>query len=159
MKYEAKIIMLIIFLETSNIEWGQIDPEGNRRDKWICCPCSNCCVLYALRAQNNFTLPPPFRSFIIHKYNYFPVSSLGQQKNMFFCPLSQPGPNKLSDGCEKHPESVTLNIVQTFKKCVANKCSRPPRLGAWPGSSLTITHEFIHIFPPLQGQLLVVVFP
>jgi len=26
-------IMLIIFLETSNIEWGQIDPKGNRRVK------------------------------------------------------------------------------------------------------------------------------
>jgi len=32
MKYEAKIIMLIIFLETLNIEWVQIDPKGNRRD-------------------------------------------------------------------------------------------------------------------------------
>jgi len=31
MKYEAKEIMSIIFLETLNIEWGQIDPNGNRR--------------------------------------------------------------------------------------------------------------------------------
>jgi len=31
MKYEAKNMMSIIFLETSNIEWGQIDPKGNRR--------------------------------------------------------------------------------------------------------------------------------
>jgi len=33
MKYEAKKIMLIIFLETSNIEWDQMDPKGNRRVK------------------------------------------------------------------------------------------------------------------------------
>jgi len=33
MKYEAKKKMLIIFLETSNIEWGQIDPKGNMRVK------------------------------------------------------------------------------------------------------------------------------
>jgi len=33
MKYEAKKIMSIIFLEMSNIEWGQIDPKGNRRVK------------------------------------------------------------------------------------------------------------------------------
>jgi len=33
MKYEAKKIMLIIFLETSNIEWDQIDPKGNGRVK------------------------------------------------------------------------------------------------------------------------------
>jgi len=32
-KYEAKKIMSIIFLEALNIEWGQIDPKGNRRDK------------------------------------------------------------------------------------------------------------------------------
>jgi len=32
MKYEAKKIMTIIFLETLNIEWGQIDPKGNR---WV----------------------------------------------------------------------------------------------------------------------------
>jgi len=33
MKYEAKLMMSIIFLETLNIEWGQIDPKGNRRVK------------------------------------------------------------------------------------------------------------------------------
>ena len=33
MKYEAKKIMSIIYLETLNIEWGQIDPKGNRRVK------------------------------------------------------------------------------------------------------------------------------
>jgi len=33
MKYEAKQIMSIIFLEKSNIEWDQIDPKGNRRVK------------------------------------------------------------------------------------------------------------------------------
>jgi len=33
MKYEAKIIMSIIFLETLNIEWGLIEPKGNRRVK------------------------------------------------------------------------------------------------------------------------------
>jgi len=32
-KYEAKIIMSIIYLETLNNEWGQIDPKGNRRVK------------------------------------------------------------------------------------------------------------------------------
>jgi len=31
MKYEAKKMMSIIFLETLNIELGQIDPKGNRR--------------------------------------------------------------------------------------------------------------------------------
>jgi len=31
MKYEAKIMMSIIYLETLNIEWGQIDPKGHRR--------------------------------------------------------------------------------------------------------------------------------
>lgn len=31
MKYEAKKIMSIYYLETLNIEWGQIDPKGNRR--------------------------------------------------------------------------------------------------------------------------------
>jgi len=31
MKCEAKRMMSIIFLETSNIEWGQIDPKSNRR--------------------------------------------------------------------------------------------------------------------------------
>jgi len=31
MKYESKKMMSIIFLETLNIEWGQIDPKGNRR--------------------------------------------------------------------------------------------------------------------------------
>jgi len=38
MKYEAKQMMSIIFLETSNIEWGQIDPKGHRRVKvfWQC---------------------------------------------------------------------------------------------------------------------------
>jgi len=30
MKYEAKKMMSIIFLETLNIEWGQIDPKGHR---------------------------------------------------------------------------------------------------------------------------------
>jgi len=34
MKYETKNIMSIIFLETLNIEWGQIDPKGNRRVTW-----------------------------------------------------------------------------------------------------------------------------
>jgi len=34
MKYEAKKIRSIIFLETSNIKWGQIDPKGDRRVKW-----------------------------------------------------------------------------------------------------------------------------
>jgi len=29
LKYEAKKITLIIFLEMSNIEWGQIDPKGH----------------------------------------------------------------------------------------------------------------------------------
>jgi len=33
MKYESKKIMSIIFLETLNIEWGQIDPKSNRRVK------------------------------------------------------------------------------------------------------------------------------
>jgi len=33
MKYEAKIMMSIIYLETLNIEWGQIDPKGNMRVK------------------------------------------------------------------------------------------------------------------------------
>jgi len=33
MKYEAKKMMSIIFLETLNIELGQIDPKGNRRVK------------------------------------------------------------------------------------------------------------------------------
>jgi len=28
MKYEANKMISIIFLETWNIEWGQIDPEG-----------------------------------------------------------------------------------------------------------------------------------
>jgi len=31
MKYEAKKMMSIIFLEMFNIEWSQIDPKGNRR--------------------------------------------------------------------------------------------------------------------------------
>jgi len=31
MKNEAKKMMSIRFLETLNIEWGQIDPKGNRR--------------------------------------------------------------------------------------------------------------------------------
>jgi len=35
MKYETKNIMLIIYLETLNIEWGQIDPKGNRRVNMI----------------------------------------------------------------------------------------------------------------------------
>jgi len=35
MKYEAKKIMSIIYLETSNIEWGQIDPKGKRRVKRV----------------------------------------------------------------------------------------------------------------------------
>ena len=30
-KYEAKQIMTNIYLETLNIEWGQIDPKHNRR--------------------------------------------------------------------------------------------------------------------------------
>jgi len=49
MKYEAKNMMSIIFLETLNIEWGQIFPKGNRRVKkqeatsvseslWACAP-------------------------------------------------------------------------------------------------------------------------
>jgi len=33
MKYEAKKMMSIIYLETLNNEWGQIDPKGNRRVK------------------------------------------------------------------------------------------------------------------------------
>ena len=32
-KYEAKKIMSNIYLETLNIEWGQIDPKHNRRVK------------------------------------------------------------------------------------------------------------------------------
>jgi len=35
MKYEAKKMMSIIYLETLNIEWGQIDPKGNRRVKVV----------------------------------------------------------------------------------------------------------------------------
>jgi len=35
MKYEVKIMMSFIFLETLNIEWGQIDPKGNRRVKTV----------------------------------------------------------------------------------------------------------------------------
>jgi len=31
MKYEAKKKMLVICLEMLNIEWGQIDPKGNRK--------------------------------------------------------------------------------------------------------------------------------
>jgi len=31
MKYESKLMMSIIFLETLNFEWGQMDPKGNRR--------------------------------------------------------------------------------------------------------------------------------
>ena len=34
-KYEAKQIMSIIYLETFNIEWGQIDTKHNRRVKLI----------------------------------------------------------------------------------------------------------------------------
>jgi len=34
MKYEAKKMMPIIFLETSNVEWGQIYPKGQRRVKY-----------------------------------------------------------------------------------------------------------------------------
>jgi len=30
-KYKAKLMLSIIFLEMLNIEWGQIDPKGNRR--------------------------------------------------------------------------------------------------------------------------------
>jgi len=33
MKYEAQIMMSFIYLETLNIEWGQIDLKGNRRVK------------------------------------------------------------------------------------------------------------------------------
>jgi len=33
LKYEAKKTKPIIVLETLNIEWGQIDPKGNRRVK------------------------------------------------------------------------------------------------------------------------------
>lgn len=33
MKYEAKKIMSIYYLETLNIEWGQIDLKSNRRVK------------------------------------------------------------------------------------------------------------------------------
>jgi len=33
MKYEAKIIMSIIYLGTLNIKWGQIDPKDNRSVK------------------------------------------------------------------------------------------------------------------------------
>ena len=32
-KYEAKKMMSNIYLETLNIEWGQIDPKHNRRVK------------------------------------------------------------------------------------------------------------------------------
>ena len=32
-KYREKKIMSIIYLETLNIEWGQIDPKDNRRVK------------------------------------------------------------------------------------------------------------------------------
>jgi len=35
MKYEAKNMMSIIFLETLNIEWGQIDPKGKKRVKLV----------------------------------------------------------------------------------------------------------------------------
>jgi len=35
MKYEANKMPSIIFLETLNIEWGQIDPKGIRRVKYI----------------------------------------------------------------------------------------------------------------------------
>jgi len=35
MKYEAKIMMSIIFLEMLNIEWGQIDPKCNKRVKLV----------------------------------------------------------------------------------------------------------------------------
>jgi len=35
MKYEAKKCMSIIFIETLNIDWGQIDPKGSRRVKGI----------------------------------------------------------------------------------------------------------------------------
>jgi len=34
MKYEAKKLS-ISFFETLNIEWGQIDPKGNRRVKTL----------------------------------------------------------------------------------------------------------------------------
>ena len=34
-KYEAKKMMSNIYLETLNIEWGQIDPKHNRRVKQI----------------------------------------------------------------------------------------------------------------------------
>jgi len=33
MECEAKKMMLVICLETLNIEWGQIDPNGHRRVK------------------------------------------------------------------------------------------------------------------------------
>jgi len=49
MKYEAKIMMSIIYLETSNIKWGQIDPKGNRRVK-----CSNC--PYTCKASHEIRL-------------------------------------------------------------------------------------------------------
>jgi len=32
-KYKAKLMMSIIYLEMLNIEWGQIDLKGNRRVK------------------------------------------------------------------------------------------------------------------------------
>src|SRR4029434_9106880 len=36
-KYEAKQITSIIYLETLNIEWGQFDPKHNRRVKCLWC--------------------------------------------------------------------------------------------------------------------------
>ena len=35
-KYEAKENMSIIYLETLNIEWGQMDPKDNRRANIMC---------------------------------------------------------------------------------------------------------------------------
>jgi len=37
-EYETKNMMSIIYFETLNIEWGQIDPKGDRRVKTVRMP-------------------------------------------------------------------------------------------------------------------------
>jgi len=81
MKYEAKKIMSIIFLETLNIEWGQIDPKDNRRVKtfimycWLISTPRSYYRQYRQYSTLNLFNPlpqlkgPPFYFFILNLFN------------------------------------------------------------------------------------------
>jgi len=89
MKYEAKKIMYIFFLETLNIEWGQIYPKINRRVK-----SADRCILLQIKQINTSQNIKHYLIFIELHISFIPRHTTFMSVNYLNDRFSSTRPNK-----------------------------------------------------------------